>query len=52
MFERWSGGVFSHENTPEGCTGPYKRSFSPYKQVWESVIMNDLEQGMFSYYVI
>ncbi len=27
------GEVFSHENTPEGYTGPHKSSFCPYKHV-------------------
>ncbi len=27
------GGVFSHENTSDGCTGPHKSLFSPHKQV-------------------
>ncbi len=27
------GGVFSQENTPEGCTETHKSSFFPYKQV-------------------
>ncbi len=26
-------GVFSQENTPEGCTETHKSSFIPYKQV-------------------
>ncbi len=26
-------GVFSHENTPEGCTETHKSIFFPYKQV-------------------
>ncbi len=27
------GGVYSHENTPEGHTGTHKSSLFPYKQV-------------------
>ncbi len=27
------GGVFSQENTPEGCTETHKSRFFPYKQV-------------------
>ncbi len=27
------GGVFSQENTPEGCTETHKSSLFPYKQV-------------------
>ncbi len=46
------GEVFSHENTPEGCTETNKNSFFPYKQVsGEMVIINDLEWQMLSYYV-
>ncbi len=47
------GGVFSQENTPEGCTETHKISFFPYKQInGRNVIMNDLEWPMLSYYVI
>ncbi len=46
------GGVFSPENTPEGCTETHKSSFIPYKQVGETVIMNDLEWPMLSYHEI
>ncbi len=48
----WGKGVFFRENTPEGCTGCHKSSFSLYKQVEEMVIMNDLGQPMLSYHVI
>ncbi len=27
------GGVFPHENTPEGCTETHKSLFIPYKEV-------------------
>ncbi len=46
------GGVFSHENPPEGHTETHKSLLFPYKQVGEIVIMNDLEWPMLSYYVI
>ncbi len=43
------GCFFSHENTPEGHIGHF---FCITKQVWEMVIMNDLEQPMLSYCMI
>ncbi len=36
-------GVFSQENTPEGCTETHKSLLCPYKQIGQMVIMNDLE---------